>query len=273
MSEILTDYSPAALAHASTANHWQFYNLYARQPEVKAHEHGGMAWIASQLPVTYLNQVMITNMSDDEAEAQIATMIDYYRVRGVAQFVWRAWPSVQPVDLGERLLAHGFTTRPPAPSMGADLHQLPPSWPTTTGVSIARVKDSASLTSWAGVVRGVYDTSEAFADFLIRAFSGEVGNPNAAVRHYVAWVEGQAVACATLFLGAGVAGIYRVATLTQWRGRGIGGAVVLAALREARDVGYCFAMLRSSEMAHHLYQQLGFRDEFSAASYLSPLLT
>jgi GNAT superfamily N-acetyltransferase len=272
MSEILTYYSPAAIARAIEANHWQFYKIYTRQPEVEAHEHGGLAWITGTLPVNYLNQVMRTNVGDYEAETQIASMLDRYRRRGVAQFVWRTWPSVQPTNLGERLLAHGFTTRPQAPSMVADLRQLPAAWPTPAGITIARVEDSASLTDWAGVVRSVYDMSEAFAAFLMRAFAAHVGNSTAAARHYLAWVDGQAVACATLFLGAGVAGIYRVATLAQWRGRGIGGAVVLAALHEARAAGYRFATLRSSEIAHHLYQQLGFGDQFSAASYLSPLL-
>ncbi len=273
MNEILNDYSPVPIATAIEDNHWQFYNIYARQPEVTAQEHGGLAWIISPMPITYLNQVMQTNMGDKEAETQIATMIDRYRRCGAAQFVWRTWPSVQPVNLGERLLAHGFTTRPPAPSMAADLQGLPDASSIPAGVSIAPVEDSASLIEWAAVVRSVYDTSEVFANFLMRAFSAEVDNPNATVRHYLAWADGQAVACATLFLGAEVAGIYRVATLANWRGRGIGGAVVLAALHDARAAGYRFATLRTSEMAHHLYQQLGFRDQFSAASYLSPLLT
>ncbi len=273
MSEILTDYSPDAIASAIAANHWQFYNVYARQPEVEAYEDDGIAWITGTIPVTYLNQVMHTSVADDEAEAQIAAMRDHYRRRGVAQFVWRTWLSVRPANLGARLLAQNFTPRTNAPSMVADLRELPETWPTSTGVSVARAENAASLTRWAEVVQSVYQTGEVFAGFLARAFTDEVGNPHAAARHYLAWVDGQVIACATLFLGAGVAGIYRVATLAQWRGQGIGGAVVLSALREGSAAGYRFATLRSSEMAHHLYQQLGFRDEFNAASYLPPILT
>jgi len=272
MSEILTDYSPAAIATAIVDNHWQFYNIYARQPEVAAYEHGGLAWISSAIPVTYLNQVMRTNLADDEVEAQIAAMLDYYRSRGASQFVWRTWPDTQPANLGERLLAHGFTARNIVPNMAADLQQLADDWPGPAGLTIIRVGDVASLTSWAEVVRAVYETSADFANFLARAFSDEVRDPTAPSRHYLAWLNGRAVACATLFLGAGVAGIYRVATMPNVRGQGIGGAVMLAALREARAAGYRFATLRSSEIAHHLYQRLGFRDEFYTLSYLSPPL-
>jgi len=272
MSDILTDYSPDAIATAIVDNHWQFYNIYARQPEVEAHEPGGLAWISSTIPVTYLNQVMRTNLADNEVEAQIAAMLNHYRSRGADQFVWRTWPDTRPPDLGEQLLAHGFTARNLVPNMAADLQQLADDWPTLAGLIIARVADTPSLTRWAEVVQVVYETSEDFANFLARAFSDEVRDPTAPSRHYLAWLNGRAVACATLFLGAGVAGIYRVATLPAMRGQGIGGVAVLAALRDARATGYRFATLRSSDIAHHLYQRLGFRDEFYTISYLSPPL-
>jgi GNAT superfamily N-acetyltransferase len=264
----LAEYSPDAIAAAMVDNHWQFYNIYARQPEVEAHEQVGLAWISSAIPVTYLNQIMYTRLADEEVEAQIVAMLDHYRSRDKTQFVWRTWPDTCPEDLGERLLAHGFTARHIVPNMAADLQQLADDWPPPAGLTIARIGDAASLTFWAEVVRIVYDTSDDFARFLTHAFSVEVGDPATAARHYLAWLDGQAVACATLFLGAGVAGIYRVATLPGVRGQGIGGAVVITALREARAAGYRFATLRSSEIAHHLYQRLGFRDEFYTLSYL-----
>ena len=43
------------------------------------------------------------------------------------------------------------------------------------------------------------------------------------------------------------------------RGRGIGGAITLRPLLDARDEGYRHAVLFSSAMGVHAYERIGFR--------------
>jgi hypothetical protein len=51
-----------------------------------------------------------------------------------------------------------------------------------------------------------------------------------------------------------------VGTLPAARRQGIGKAITLQPLLDARARGYRYAILFSSQMGYRVYQQLGFRD-------------
>jgi GNAT superfamily N-acetyltransferase len=78
-------------------------------------------------------------------------------------------------------------------------------------------------------------------------------------RHYLGRLDGEAVATATVFLAAGVAGVYFVMTVPEARRRGIGAAITHAALRAARDSGFEYGVLLSSPAGRSVYAGLGFR--------------
>ena len=77
---------------------------------------------------------------------------------------------------------------------------------------------------------------------------------------YVATVNGEAVATASVFYDAGVANVVNVATLKDWRGKGIGAAVTLQPLLDAREQGYRVGVLQSSGMGYKVYQRMGFQE-------------
>ena len=79
-------------------------------------------------------------------------------------------------------------------------------------------------------------------------------------RHYLAYLDDEPVATTTIYLGAGVAGVYFVMTIPEARRRGIGAAITLAGLQEARDSGYRTGVLGSSAAGRSVYAGLGFRE-------------
>ena len=70
---------------------------------------------------------------------------------------------------------------------------------------------------------------------------------------------GRPVAASSLVPGRGVAGVYCVATLPEARGRGLGTALTVLPLLEAREMGFHTGVLQSSDMGYPIYQKIGFR--------------
>jgi predicted acetyltransferase len=80
--------------------------------------------------------------------------------------------------------------------------------------------------------------------------------------------HGEPVAACSVVAGAGVAGLYQVATLPQARGHGLATAIGLTALREAHQRGHDTAVLHSTPLAVKVYRQLGFQPITNLRLYL-----
>ena len=76
----------------------------------------------------------------------------------------------------------------------------------------------------------------------------------------VARLGEDAVAAALAFDHAGDCGIYNVETLEHARRRGLGTALTLVQLHDARDRGCRTASLQATPMAERVYAAIGFRD-------------
>jgi hypothetical protein len=185
----------------------------------------------------------------------VGDTLAYFRSHDVASFTWWLAPQLEPTVWTQQLLAHGFQYDDHTPGMAIDLAALPP--PAQHPLTIRPVEDRHMLAEWIRTFIKGYEMPEAMTPIFLE-FINSLGI-NLPFRHYLGSLNDRPVAASTLFLGAGVAGIYNMATVAEARGQGIGSVMTLTPLYEARDLGYRAGVLQSSRMGYRKYQRLGFQ--------------
>jgi GNAT superfamily N-acetyltransferase len=125
---------------------------------------------------------------------------------------------------------------------------------------IERVRDEQALAVWTRTLAVGFGEGEREAAWVGEMYRRIGLDDQGPWRHYLGRLDGEPAATTSLFLGAGVAGIYFVFTVPQARRQGIGAAITLAALHEARALGYRIGVLGSSVMGYPVYRRLGFQE-------------
>lgn len=259
----LMEASDAQLALAVQDNLFALFRAMAALPDAELHETPALAYHHAFPTSPMFKGVWRTRLTPDTADASIADTLAWFQARGAPYVFWWTGPGDEPTDLPDRLQAHGFAANIVGdPGMALDLDTLAePSLP--PGLTIARAADRRTLEDWRDVFVAAYEVppfaGQAWVDATL-----SLGPEAAPWQLYVGYLDGEPVATNILFGGAGVASVYGVGTLPAARGRGVGGAITLWPLVEARARGYRYAVLFATEMGHPVYRRLGFRDVGSA---------
>ncbi len=234
-----------------------FLMALGRAAGAEERDDGRVRWVIGNSPIDYHNCVVNADLTEEEADGEIEASLELMRSHHVPGS-WHVGPSMRPPDLGERLIAQGFEYGGDDIGMAVDLLELPEQVPVPADFVVERVRDGAGLAAWVEALGSGFGAGPVEAEWIGEMYrrSGFEGP----WRHYVGLLAGDPVATSTSFFGAGVAGIYFVCTVERARRRGIGAGITLAALRDARDLGYKVGVLGSSEMGYPIYRRLGFEE-------------
>jgi ribosomal protein S18 acetylase RimI-like enzyme len=269
MRAILEHFARAAVVRAMEANVHELSALWGHALGAEFHDETDVTWFVSGLAFELCNGVIRAYFASENLERTIDATLTLLMARQVPM-AWVVSPSTRPPDLGRRLQAYGWTLDDAAPGMAVDLLTLDEPLSAPSGLAIECVDDEEALKHWMRTVVTGSDLPERVLTLLLEV-SAQHGFPrHASVRYYLGWLNGEPVATSLLFLGGGVAGIYNVATFPHARRQGVGTAVTLAALREARAMGYRIGTLQSTPMGLNVYRRLGFQAYGTFSFYFWP---
>ena len=259
MHKMLGDLSIPPLLRAMEANVHEAWIRLGRVLGAVVYDEPELLWFLSGLPIHLANGIVRTHFPPDMGEDTFEKRLGQLTAHHVPM-AWLIGPSTSPMDLGSRLEKQGWMHDDAAPGMAIDLRSLDEHLSLPARLTIQRVSDEETLRTWLHVMTvGSEIPGEGLA-LLLELVTKHGFKGDAAVHYYLGILGDTPVATSLLYLGGGVAGIYNVATLPAVRRQGIGGALTVAPLLEAREWGYRIGILQSTPAGLNLYRRLGFRE-------------
>lgn len=203
-----------------------------------------------------------TRLAPDDVHEAAEDALAWHRERGAPYAFWWTGPTTEPEDLGARIEPHGFVPfEIDAPGQVAELRAL--DWGALArvpgGFRAERVADERGLETFGSTFVKAFEIPAWAGSAWVEA-TRAFGIGRAPWDLYVGRLDGRPVATNMLFCGAGVATVFAIGTVPEARAQGIGAAITLAGLADARDRGYRYAVLFATELGAPVYRRIGFRD-------------
>jgi ribosomal protein S18 acetylase RimI-like enzyme len=266
LNMMLKDFSTSSVIDAMEINAHEAWLCFAHVLGAIVYDEPHMLWFFSGLPFHLANGIVNARFDEEHLEEILDKRLQQLAAKQVPM-AWLIGPSTRPKDLGRRIQVHGWMLGDEAPGMAIELEALDESFSSPPSLTIERSHDAETLRTWLRVMTVGSDIPEEGLTLLLELVSKHGFTDNPSVHFYLGMLAGKPVATSLLYLGGGVAGIYNVATLPEVRRQGIGSALTVVPLLQARTLGYRIGTLQSSQMGLNLYRCLGFRQYCTFHAY------
>ncbi len=225
----------------------------------EARQMPGVLLISSGINYGVFNSALITEPVPDAAEFEqrLLTAKVFFGARG---FRWSLWTCEDLLDRAVRRKAKGICdrfglrmlTEPPgmfAERLSAPNRERPE-------ITVRAVKDAETRTAFCKIAASTFELPLAIATQIYT----QPGVWESTFHGFVGYVGTTPVTSVATVVNDGIAGVYSVATLPEFRCRGYAEVVMRYALGEARRTfGVEATVLQATRSGMRLYQKLGYR--------------
>ncbi|HEX8121389.1 MAG TPA: GNAT family N-acetyltransferase [Solirubrobacteraceae bacterium] len=252
----------AAVVGALEANQQALFRAIADWGGAEVQDDHELLWLVTGVPAAPFNGVMRATLAPARVDDAIASVSATLDSRGTP-WSWYVGPASQPADLGDRLVSAGFDVLVTMPGMAAPLPDTPSAADAPAGGSPLRfeqVREEPSLEAFGTLMGLAFELPPAVIEPILRVLGVAARPDQPEMRNFLALEDGTPVACGSLVIAAGVAGLYNIGVLPDRQGQGLGTAMTAALTAEARAAGAETGVLWSSAADTGCYERLGFEE-------------
>lgn len=198
------------------------------------------------------------NLDEPSADEEINAQIAYFQALNMP-FTWKVYDHDRPVNLRQRLAAHGFTVDVPSKLMVLDLQNAPGYFSEMQiPEQIQRITDEAGIEGIVRLEEEVYQSSR--ARLLQRLLHLHRTHPEL-LSLYAAVIDQRIVSAAWIiyYQHTQFASLLGGATLPEYRSRGFYTALLVVRAREALQHGVRFLAVDASPMSAPILEKHGFQ--------------
>jgi ribosomal protein S18 acetylase RimI-like enzyme len=265
LPDVMYDLSDQALTRAVIENCYARSPFSHAWPQAEVYQGAEAGWCLTHVTYPACNPILHVDIAPEKIDGFLEALTEKARKRKI-NLHCQVNAFTHPADLGKYLTVHGFSYSGEGPCMAIDLQKLEENRTAPEGFRILEIRDYSGLKKWCHIKVKGFGQAASLEPALVEWMATDMGLKQP-LKLYLGLLDGQPVATSAYFLGAGVAGIYSVATLPEARGRGIGHAMTLRPLVEARRLGYRAGVLQASSMGLPVYRKMGFKEYGRVAGY------
>jgi GNAT superfamily N-acetyltransferase len=254
----LREMTPIQLAEAADANlvtHTSW--VQRRVAGMRVQEDDELVIVDSGLPCDTFNVVCRARLAVETARDRVAAVVESFRTAS-RPFSWWVGPADRPADLGDILRAAGLGATESELAMTADLDSLDETDALPPGLRIERARTPEHVRQFTATNASNWDPPDPDVLHFFEAAARVLLTAESPLWLYIGSLGDRPVAVSELTVGGGVVGLYGISTLAPYRRRGIGTAMTLRPLLDARASGYRTAVLQAAPDGVGVYTRLGF---------------
>lgn len=247
--------SKAAYINALEDGTAYFFEIFAKVKNKHLYDNNYIKWIIS-CPETFPNLIFNTRFNKDTAKQRIEEIANQIK-EGKIPNAWFIGPRSTPDNLRDLLIESGFKQDEDqeGPGMALNLNEIKPELDIPVRLIIKQVNNLNDFETWVDIANRVLMGKGALNDCIYAKVNNEP-----TLKLYLAFWDDKPVATSMYALKDNIADVDIIATLPEYRNRGIATAITLTTLHDLKKIGAQIAILRASQMGESIYRKIGFKE-------------